>query len=42
MTISNEFTTRLFAGFGAVAMTLTLITSYFSTPHAAVFTGLLA
>lgn len=42
MTTTNDFTARLFAGFAAVAMTLTLLTGYFATPQAAAFTGILA
>ena len=42
MTNNNEFTTRLYAAFGAVAMTLTLFASYFATPTATTIAGVIA
>ncbi|GEM_PF-2460026 len=42
MTNSNEFTTKLFAAFGAVAMTVTLFVSSFASPTASNVAGLLA
>lgn len=42
MTFSNDFNARITAAFAAVAVTLTLIVSSFSTPEASIFTGLVA
>ena len=42
MSVSSETLTRVAAGFGALALTLTLIVSSFATPHAATFAGVLA
>ena len=38
----NDYVSRLLAGFGAVAMTVTLLASYFSTPQSGVITSLIA
>ena len=42
MTNTNEFAGKLFAAFGALAMTMTLIVSSFANPHATTVVGLLA
>lgn len=42
MTNFNEYASRVLAGFGAVAMTLTLIVSSFSTPQASLISSIIA
>ena len=38
----NAISTRIFAAFGAVAMTATLLASYFATPTATAYMGVMA
>ncbi|WP_338241003.1 hypothetical protein [Aurantiacibacter hainanensis] len=40
--MTNEFQTKLMAGFAAIAVTLTLLVSSFANPHATSVAGLLA
>ncbi len=40
--MTNEFQSKLMAGFAAVAVTLTLLTSSFAHPQATSIVGLLA
>lgn len=42
MTFTNDFSARITAAFAAVAVTLTLLVSSFSTPEASIITGILA
>ena len=42
MTNSNEFATKVFAAFGAVAITMTILVSSFANPNATSVIGLLA
>lgn len=42
MTFANENSARISAAFAAVAVTLTLLVSSFSTPEASIFAGLVA
>jgi len=42
MTNSNEFANKVFAAFGAVAMTVTLFVGSFANPNATSVVGLLA
>ena len=39
---NNTFSTRLFAAFGAVAMTMTLLAGYFASPTATTVAGMIA
>ena len=40
--MTNEFQSKLMAGFAAVAVTFTLLVSSFANPHATSVVGLLA
>lgn len=42
MTNSNEFATKVFAAFGAVAISMTLFVSSFANPNATSVVGMLA
>ncbi len=42
MTDTNDFATRIFAAFGALAITVTLLVSSFANPAATSLVGLLA
>lgn len=42
MTMTNEFQTKVAAGFAAVAVTLSLLASSFANPNATSIFGLLA
>ncbi len=41
MTSNNAFAGKVFAAFGAVAITMTLLVSSFAHPDAQIFTGVL-
>ncbi|WAT19004.1 hypothetical protein OZN62_05405 [Aurantiacibacter sp. MUD11] len=42
MTFTNDITARVSAAFAAVAVTITLLVSSFSTPEASIIAGVLA
>ncbi|WP_267904228.1 hypothetical protein [Aurantiacibacter sediminis] len=42
MTMTNEFTGKIFAAFGAFAITMTLLVSSFANPNATTVATLLA
>ncbi|WP_269429508.1 hypothetical protein [Aurantiacibacter marinus] len=42
MTTTNDFTARVFAAFGALAITATLLVSSFANPNATSVIGMLA
>lgn len=42
MTFENEFTARISAGLAAIAVTVTLLVTSFSTPHYSMITSVIA
>ena len=42
MTQTQDFASKMFAAFGAVALTMTLLVSSFANPNATTIVGLLA
>lgn len=42
MTFTNDFAARISAGFAAVAVTMTILVSSFSTPQASIIGSLVA